>query len=389
MGSLSARVMLPVLGPKTAELPRPYYSPKRSSQAYAVWQWWNYIETQVPVTKTLLRVNLDETSVCLFQGGRAGAIFCTKKRARPQPCESVSLQKRRTFMSHVALICDNAALQPAMPQFVLANNKTLSAGQLAAMTHACPSNVTILRQKSAWNNRFVSARIVRALRAALEPHMADVQPVLLMDTAKLHYAKGVLAACRRACIWVVMIPPKMTWLLQPLDTHAFYRFKVQLQRAYLRVRASKADGQATIEDFMPCLWEAIRVVLQGVVWSRAFLGDGFGQRQRQLSTRVLDHLQMDGASEIAKTRPTLDQLRVCFPKRASVPSKSLWGPFDEPVAGAAGAAVAAVAPASPFAGALVAGRGRGAATPPRTGRGGRVGEDGCGRTRSGLCFRPA
>lgn len=332
--------------------------------------------------KKLLRVNLDETSICLFQGGRAGAVFCSKKRYRREPVESASLKKRRTCMTHVALICDDPSLQPVLPQFLLGNEATLPAPQLAALRAACPSNVHIVRQRSAWNDKFVCARVVRTLRAALDPHIADLQPVLLLDTAKIHYTQGVLAACRRAGIWVVMVPPKLTWLLQPLDTNAFYLFKVALKQAYLRARASTADGQTTIADFIPCVCDAIRKVLQGHRWSIAFDGDGFGKRQTQLSSRVIDELQLDGAVEICSARPTLDQLRLCFPRRARIPARSLWGPFDEPPAVAAAAAVPAPAVA-------LAGRGRGEAVAAPRARGGRGGGHVYGRTRSGLAFRPA
>ena len=43
-------------------------------EAVASWQWWNYYESQIPTAKTPLRINMDETAVCLFQGAGAGAM---------------------------------------------------------------------------------------------------------------------------------------------------------------------------------------------------------------------------------------------------------------------------------------------------------------------------
>ena len=45
------------------------------SQAAAVWQWWSFLKGQVPAGKTILRVNVDETSVCLFQGTAKGTVM--------------------------------------------------------------------------------------------------------------------------------------------------------------------------------------------------------------------------------------------------------------------------------------------------------------------------
>ena len=47
-----------------------------------MWQWYNYAESQVPAGKQTLRINLDETSVCLFQGDAKGTVFFSKKRKR-------------------------------------------------------------------------------------------------------------------------------------------------------------------------------------------------------------------------------------------------------------------------------------------------------------------
>jgi hypothetical protein len=118
-------------------------------------------------------------------------------------------------MTHVALICDDPVVQAVLPQFLLGNERTLPIHELAALRASCRPNVHIVRQKSAWGSHLVGARIAWTLRAALEPHMDGYQPVLLLDTVKFQYGQTVLAACRRAGIWVILVPLRLTWLLQP------------------------------------------------------------------------------------------------------------------------------------------------------------------------------
>jgi len=48
------------------------------SKAGATYQWYNYVLSRVPAGRTPLPVNLDETPVCLYQGGQAGNIFLAK-----------------------------------------------------------------------------------------------------------------------------------------------------------------------------------------------------------------------------------------------------------------------------------------------------------------------
>ena len=49
--------------------------PAQLSKAPAFWQWYNYLESMVEPGQELLRINLDETSICAFQGHRRGILF--------------------------------------------------------------------------------------------------------------------------------------------------------------------------------------------------------------------------------------------------------------------------------------------------------------------------
>jgi hypothetical protein len=63
-GTVLKRV--PISGPQTETDSRPRFGGPR--EAHAVFQWYNYAESCVPEGKTPLRINLDETSVCLHLG---------------------------------------------------------------------------------------------------------------------------------------------------------------------------------------------------------------------------------------------------------------------------------------------------------------------------------
>ena len=51
------------------------------------------------------------------------------------------------------------------------------------------------------------------------------QPVLVMDACRLHLHRSLAEACLREGVWLVIVPARLTWLLQPLDTHAFQPYK--------------------------------------------------------------------------------------------------------------------------------------------------------------------
>ena len=112
-----------------------------------MWQWYNCCASRVPDGKSILRINMDETSVCSFQGGGKGTVVFKKRRDPPadEPVERASRAKRRCCLTHVAFICDRPDIQPVLPQVLIANETTLPASQLAALQAAAPANVYLVR----------------------------------------------------------------------------------------------------------------------------------------------------------------------------------------------------------------------------------------------------
>lgn len=304
------------------------------AEATAVWQWFNHAE-HLAASKglTILRVNLDETAVCLFPGSTSGAIFVSPKRMREECVQKVAKWKRRCCLTHIGLICDQADIQPQLPQFVIGNERTLLARNMQSLRRVCPPNVILVRQKSAWSSAALTARIVRELSAALRrlgARSRNLQPVLVMDAAKIHFAPVVLNACRAVGIWVVIVPARTTWLLQPLDTHAFSQYKSELRRAYQRARtaSASANGDLQINEFLQCVYHAIRTVLQGRQWAAAFDQNGLGAMQAALSEKVLQRLSLRGRVGISAERPSPEQVRLCLPRRAHIEMALLWGAYD-------------------------------------------------------------
>ena len=212
-------------------------------KAKAVWKWYNYVSGAVPPNKQVLRLNLDETSVCLFQGNGKGNIFVTKKRKLIQ---HASRRQRRRCLTHVAVICDQSEIQPLLPQIIIGNRSTLPLRRMRALRAQCSANVVLVRQKSAWNNNALCAGILNRIALALAPFVHKFQPVLLMDACKIHFSRRVLQICVRNAMWVVIIPPLETWLLQPLDTGCFALYKAYLQDEYQNARSLSTDAELTI-----------------------------------------------------------------------------------------------------------------------------------------------
>ena len=306
-------------------------------QATSAWQWYNYAEREALARgRGLLRVNLDETSVRLYPGRAKGAVFVSRKRLREGGGQNVAKWKRRCCLTHVGLICDRPEVQPQLPQFIVGNERTLPAKRLGALRSSCPPNVTLIRQKSAWSSAVLTGSIVRSLAVAVrsfEERLGRLQIVLILDAARIHYAPAALRACKAAGVWVVMAPAKLTWLIQPLDTHAFAQYKGHLQKTYqaARMASASAGGDLDVAEFLPCVYQTISHVLQGSRWATAFERDGYGARQTALSDRVKQRLQLQGPLDLPSVRPSEAQVRACLPRRAQMSMVTLWSIYDDAV----------------------------------------------------------
>ena len=256
--------------------------------------------------------------------------------------QRVPAGKQRCCLTHVAFICDRSDLQQLLPQVIIGNERTFTAEGFAALQALCPANVILVRQKSAWNNGVLCGTIIKWLGDALRPHIDAVQPVLLLDAVRLHWAPAVLTACRASGVWPVLVPAKTTWLLQPLDTHAFQPYKAHLREAYQKARAAHQSADLPIEQFLPCVYETIQNILEGKKWAAAFNKDGFGNSQTQIRNFVKEELSIDAPVHLPTSRPASEQLQACFPRKAHVPEAAIWQTLQPPTPKAKAKAAASV-----------------------------------------------
>ena len=81
--------------------------------------------------------------------------------------QNVSLAKRRSGFTHVALICDDTSLQPRLPQFLIGNEAIFPVAKLESMRPTLPPNIRLWRRKTGWVTAEMMRDIVRELSAAL------------------------------------------------------------------------------------------------------------------------------------------------------------------------------------------------------------------------------
>ena len=266
---------------------------------------------------------MDETAVQLYQGGAKGNIFGPRTTV-----QRISLAKRRQMVSFVAFTCDNAEAQALMPRVVICNTRTLSKRLHADLRKKLPARIELVRKCSAWNDAETLATIIRQLGAKLVRFRPQV-PVLTVDACRVHTHPRVLQACSDAGILVVMIPPQMTSIVQPLDVCSlgFNMFKAKLRCEWVRARLT-SELDASLPVLLGCVARAMECTLDVQDWSSVFDRLGYGAQQSFVCASVREQLQFDGEFDIGHARPSLDVLATCFPKRTRIREDLLWKVID-------------------------------------------------------------
>ena len=287
-----------------------------------MWQWFHFLLGQVPPGRPVLRLNLDETSVRFWYEPRLGLRRPRGRVPRAGFARQATRGQLRRAFSHIAIICDDASVQPHLPQVLLVNERTVTAEQHRRWASLPGCNAKLWRGKSAWINDEVFANIVRELGKVLRARAEGRQAILLLDAHKCHFCRATLAACRDYDIWPVIIPARMTSLLQPLDTHVFSRFKMFLRTRLHQLMLTGANEDLTSEQVIDALLHAIKGVLQRHSWAPAFAKNGFGLTF-EVRPHLLEILEWHAPPVIDSELPAYVQFACCFPARNHIPFMQL------------------------------------------------------------------
>ena len=182
-----------------------------------------------------------------------------------------------------------------------------------------PPNVYLCRRKSAWNNSKLMVDIVTLLGRHLAHLLDEYYIILSLDGASLHCTSEVVAAVERAGLQYMALPARLTWLLQPCDTHLFVLFKRFLKKAHMKLRTEIAEDKIDMENFLKLVYAALKYVVQGNKW-KTFLDDGFGADQEEVSSFIRRSLNWTDASfPLIDALPTQESILAIWPKNKPLP----------------------------------------------------------------------
>ena len=301
------------------------------SQAEALWTWSNFLHRQCAGSVSPLCINMDETNVSLsLQPGKGHLSLEARKRKRSALplARNVSLGDRRATMTHALTICNDAEVQPLIPQLLFLKESLVSQQLYLDIKSSLPPTFVCLRQTKAWMNTDSMLQYITSLRRALAGELLRRKVILYLDMFKSHYNQRVLAAAARSQIHLCFLPAKLTWALQPADIHVFAGYKRRLAQELEGKAICTVDGKVGWRTLTQCITVTDREFVQTKVWAKAFKDNGLVGHQQNISKRCRDKLEiLPQVFPLAQGFPTLRQLQEVFPNRAIIPVHDLFRPL--------------------------------------------------------------
>ena len=266
--------------------------------------------------KIPLYINLDETSLCLCNGRRRGLLV--SKRALPpnrkHRREQVKSGDTKAYVSLLAFFTHDTAVQAKLPQIIVGNKHRFTVKLLNKISSKVPKNFYLFREDSSWNNHNLMRKVLSLLVQHLKDFRDTHQFILVLDVARCHVHGSIFALASRLGIRVVFVPAKLTWLLQPADTHAFARFKHRLRQLWLNLLVESDSGTVPHEVWIPAVMECARKLFCGVKWEPAFKAAGL-LGSAHLSSRVMEQVGWETLPVLPENVLSIEQLKCIFPKR--------------------------------------------------------------------------
>jgi hypothetical protein len=196
---------------------------------------------------TAVWINIDETPIPYHFGGRHG----WKKHKPPDTMkqsmvERATLQLQRSHCTLLASIASRTDVQNVLPQILLPKVPGGKKWNTVSSMETKPDNVDIIMGSNGWMDMKMLKQCLEKLRAAMVP--LDVNKVVIvMDCHPSHYAWKTLALLRHWKGKVLLLPSKLTGVLQPLDVSIFADFKKKLHVANMKSNISRPDSKYNFE----------------------------------------------------------------------------------------------------------------------------------------------
>ena len=188
-------------------------------------------------------------------------------------------------MTVIGLVAQDAGLQRCLPQVFVPKDASTTRAEKALLA-SMPLPLQWIRGTSGWVNDEPLRQVLTCLRAIVRRHSPGSPLVLLMDSAALHLTMPVLRHAANLNMHLVFVPARVTWLLQPLDSHVFAKMKRRLRAMQQEARVTASSGTLTTTQWLALVIASVQEMLVDMTWAHAMRGNGATGEWLHLRSRI-------------------------------------------------------------------------------------------------------
>ena len=244
-----------------------------SIQVRLFFRWLRFVIDVALADRPFVVVNMDETSLVSVRHGGSGMIVGSLRSARRRAHRPSDPRDRlHQKVTLIAAVSDNPNLQPLLPQVVLPKYTQNANPPLESRTRLALSGFPL----EFWHGTGgvadgqVLSDWATRLRSVVHTWNDDAFILLLMDCASCHVSVDFLRHLSKLGILTVLVPAKLTWLLQVLDVAVFGPLKKDMRLEEMRLRERHSNGLLLPGDSLQAAADSIRRVVVNRDWSASF-----------------------------------------------------------------------------------------------------------------------
>jgi len=231
-------------------------------------------------------INVDETALPYFTGGRPGFRMKTsEKQLKDRMVEQSSLSLRRCHCTLISAVSTDPAVQKVLPQILLPNFARQKKAWRRASLIESHTGVRIMLGTNGWS----TCKSMRDYFKIIKATVCDITSkpiVMVMDCHPSHIATSTIHWLSRQKWHTLLIPAKLTYLLQPLDACVFRRFKHALFVEHAKQKARTTDGTQSFEEWLEATCTCIRRSFPDLDGMACFKACACSPDERELGPRV-------------------------------------------------------------------------------------------------------
>ena len=213
--------------------------------------WAAYLRTAGFSEDKAIWINIDETAIPFHVGGRAGnRLQAPTRKARAYMAERASLQLKRASCTFMAALATDPEVQKGLPQVLLPKMKGHKKKWNNSPTLlAKPHGIKIMDNTNGWSTVKSMIEYLAVLKKELDA-MDKKAIVLVMDCHSSHTSYTTLQWLKRHKWGLLLVPSKMTFMLQPLDAYVFATFKQRLFEVHAANKIHSANDHQSFEEWL-------------------------------------------------------------------------------------------------------------------------------------------